>query len=115
MVKRDAGEVLVPLAAEICRSVDTAGKRIVIDPPEGLLEVNEARKPEAEARRGTAGDVDIVTIFPAMVEAALAEGVVGRAIERAGCRRAGARPADFTTTGTASSTTCRTAAGRGWC
>ena len=35
------GEVLVPLAAEICRSIDIAGKRIVIDPPDGLLEVNE--------------------------------------------------------------------------
>lgn len=35
------GEVLVPLAAEICRRIDPAGKRIVITPPEGLLELNE--------------------------------------------------------------------------
>ncbi len=34
------GEVLVPLVADICRIVDPAGKRIVIDPPEGLLELN---------------------------------------------------------------------------
>jgi 16S rRNA processing protein RimM len=34
------GEVLVPLAAEICTVIDPAGKRIVIDPPDGLLELN---------------------------------------------------------------------------
>jgi len=37
------GEVLVPLASEICRSIDAAGKRIVIAPPDGLLDVNERR------------------------------------------------------------------------
>ncbi len=36
----DRGEVLVPLAVEICRSIDPAAKRIVIDPPEGLIELN---------------------------------------------------------------------------
>jgi 16S rRNA processing protein RimM len=35
-----AGEVLVPLATEICTTIDPAGKRVVIDPPEGLLELN---------------------------------------------------------------------------
>lgn len=35
------GEVLVPLASEICRTIDPAGKRIVIAPPDGLLDVNE--------------------------------------------------------------------------
>ena len=34
------GEILVPLAAEICREIDPVGKRIVIDPPDGLIEVN---------------------------------------------------------------------------
>jgi 16S rRNA processing protein RimM len=38
------GEVLVPLAAEICTVIDPAGKRIVIDPPEGLLELNEGQR-----------------------------------------------------------------------
>ena len=33
-------EVMVPLAEEICREIDPAGKRIVIDPPAGLLELN---------------------------------------------------------------------------
>lgn len=34
------GEVLIPLAEEICISVDIATKRIVIVPPEGLLDLN---------------------------------------------------------------------------
>jgi 16S rRNA processing protein RimM len=33
-------EVMVPLAEEICREVDPAGKRIVIEPPAGLIELN---------------------------------------------------------------------------
>jgi 16S rRNA processing protein RimM len=37
-----SGEVLVPLAESICRRVDTASRVIVIDPPEGLLELNAA-------------------------------------------------------------------------
>jgi hypothetical protein len=32
--------VLVPFVVAICTTIDPAGKRIVIDPPEGLLEVN---------------------------------------------------------------------------
>lgn len=34
------GEVLIPLASEICTAIDPAEKRIVIDPPEGLLDLN---------------------------------------------------------------------------
>jgi 16S rRNA processing protein RimM len=34
------GEVLVPLAQEICRVVDVAGKRIVVEPIDGLVELN---------------------------------------------------------------------------
>ena len=34
------GEVLIPLVAQICIAIDTAAKRIVIDPPAGLLDVN---------------------------------------------------------------------------
>ena len=37
------GEVLVPLAADICVEIDVATKRIRIDPPEGLLDLNEVR------------------------------------------------------------------------
>jgi 16S rRNA processing protein RimM len=43
VVSTARGEVLVPLASEICRSIDVVGKRIVIEPPEGLLDLNEKR------------------------------------------------------------------------
>jgi 16S rRNA processing protein RimM len=33
-------EVLIPLALEICPAIDPASKRIVVDPPAGLLEAN---------------------------------------------------------------------------
>lgn len=33
-------EVLIPLAESICRVIDPAARRIVIDPPDGLLDVN---------------------------------------------------------------------------
>ena len=34
------GEIQVPLVHEICVAIDVAGKRIVIEPPEGLLDLN---------------------------------------------------------------------------
>jgi 16S rRNA processing protein RimM len=34
------GDVLVPLALEICTTIDPAGRRIVIAPPDGLLDLN---------------------------------------------------------------------------
>ncbi len=37
------GEVLVPMVDSICRLVDPASKRIVIEPPAGLIEANRAR------------------------------------------------------------------------
>lgn len=40
VVDRAGGQVLIPLVAGICTVVDPAGKRIVIDPPDGLIEVN---------------------------------------------------------------------------
>jgi 16S rRNA processing protein RimM len=43
VVDSAAGEVLIPLVAEICTLVDPAGKRIVIDPPDGLIEANARR------------------------------------------------------------------------
>ena len=35
------GEILIPLAAEICTTVDIGAKRIVVDAPEGLLDLND--------------------------------------------------------------------------
>ena len=40
VVAATRGEVLIPLVAEICTTIDLAGKRIVIDPPAGLLNLN---------------------------------------------------------------------------
>ena len=39
VVARKGGELLVPMVATICLEVDPVAKRIVIDPPEGLLEL----------------------------------------------------------------------------
>jgi 16S rRNA processing protein RimM len=43
VVESPRGEVLIPLAVDICVEIDVAGKRIRIDPPDGLLELNERR------------------------------------------------------------------------
>ena len=43
VVDGSAGEVLIPLAAEICTTIDPASKQIVIDPPEGLVDANARR------------------------------------------------------------------------
>ncbi|MCA1585002.1 MAG: ribosome maturation factor RimM, partial [Acidobacteria bacterium] len=39
VVRSRSGEVLIPLAVEICQ-VDVSARRIVVTPPAGLLEVN---------------------------------------------------------------------------
>jgi 16S rRNA processing protein RimM len=51
-VTRDGAEVLVPLIASMCPEIDVAGKRIVVDPPEGLLDVNRPA-PRATGARET--------------------------------------------------------------
>jgi len=38
VVENDGGDVLIPFAEAICTEVDIEKKRIVVDPPEGLLE-----------------------------------------------------------------------------
>ena len=40
VVASGGGEVLIPLVAEICTTIDTRAKRIVVMPPDGLLDVN---------------------------------------------------------------------------
>jgi 16S rRNA processing protein RimM len=44
VVQGERGEVLIPLAVDICTTIDPAGKRIVVDPPAGLIELNEPRR-----------------------------------------------------------------------
>ncbi len=39
VIARDGREQLIPAVAEIVRDVSVAGRRIVIDPPEGLLDL----------------------------------------------------------------------------
>ncbi len=39
VVQDGARELLIPLALSICVEIDTARKRIVVDPPEGLLDL----------------------------------------------------------------------------
>jgi 16S rRNA processing protein RimM len=41
VVARGDDEIYVPFVEPICRRVDPAGRVIVIDPPDGLLELNE--------------------------------------------------------------------------
>ena len=41
VVQTTNGEVLIPLAVDICTSIDPGAKRIVIAPPAGLLELTE--------------------------------------------------------------------------
>jgi 16S rRNA processing protein RimM len=39
VVPRQGGEAMIPLVDGICVSVDIAGRRVVVDPPEGLLDL----------------------------------------------------------------------------
>ena len=47
------GEILVPLAVDICVEIDVAAKRIRIDPPDGLLELNERGPAKGRLPRST--------------------------------------------------------------
>ncbi len=38
------GEVLIPLAADICVEIDVKARRIVVEPPEGLLDLNATKR-----------------------------------------------------------------------
>lgn len=40
VVAGTSGKILIPLAVAICTTIDVSAKRIVIDPPEGLLDLN---------------------------------------------------------------------------
>jgi len=40
VIQGETGEILVPLVQPMCPVIDVVGRRIVIDPPPGLLEVN---------------------------------------------------------------------------
>jgi 16S rRNA processing protein RimM len=44
VVQRGAGDVLIPMVDGICMEIDVAGRRIVVEPPEGLLDVNVTKR-----------------------------------------------------------------------
>jgi 16S rRNA processing protein RimM len=52
------GEVLVPLTLAICVDIDVAAKRIRLEPPEGLIELNETRGSRKAASPAKAGPHD---------------------------------------------------------
>jgi 16S rRNA processing protein RimM len=43
VVEGEGGEILIPLTTSICTDIDVDARRIRIEPPEGLLELNEDR------------------------------------------------------------------------
>jgi 16S rRNA processing protein RimM len=45
VVEGERGEIQIPMTAGICISVDPAARRIVVDPPEGLVELNMTSRP----------------------------------------------------------------------
>ena len=47
VVTGERGEVLIPLVAAICVSIDPAARRIVLDPPEGLIDLNAVPQDKA--------------------------------------------------------------------
>jgi 16S rRNA processing protein RimM len=55
VVEAGNGEVLIPLAQDICSPIDVSRKRIVVRPPGGLLELNAN---PAKAGRGAGSDAD---------------------------------------------------------
>ena len=52
VVETPQGEVLVPLADAICRVIDPDARRIVINPPAGLLELNAPSATPRALKRG---------------------------------------------------------------
>ena len=44
VVHTRSGDVLIPMVEGICRSVDAPGKRIVVELPEGLLDLNVTKR-----------------------------------------------------------------------
>ena len=53
LVRREGVEVDVPLVAGICVSIDAGAGSIVIDPPDGLLDVNRPAARRRRRRRGS--------------------------------------------------------------
>ena len=44
VVESASGDVLIPMVEGICVAVDVAGRKIVVEPPEGLLDLNVTKR-----------------------------------------------------------------------
>jgi 16S rRNA processing protein RimM len=55
VVSAGTDEVLIPFVAEICLEIDTDRKRVVIAPPDGLLELNSEPQRSAQSRERPQG------------------------------------------------------------
>ena len=44
VVESTNGDVLIPMVEGICVAVDVAGRKIVVAPPEGLLDLNVTKR-----------------------------------------------------------------------
>jgi 16S rRNA processing protein RimM len=44
VVKGSRGEILIPLAIAVCVEIDVGAHRIRIDPPDGLIELNDTKR-----------------------------------------------------------------------
>ena len=56
-VAASSGEVLIPFAVSLCPTIDVERRLVVVDAPEGLLEVNQPARParrRAGRTKGTA-------------------------------------------------------------
>ncbi len=47
----ERGEILIPLASAICVEVDVVARRVVVEPPDGLLELNSRLAPDRPGTR----------------------------------------------------------------
>jgi len=93
------GSFDIPFATEICRSVDLESKRMVVELPDGLADLQawpadsssgtQAVVSERQSESAAVADrsetsplrFDVVTIFPKMFEPLLAEGIIARGIK----------------------------------
>jgi 16S rRNA processing protein RimM len=44
VVESSQGDVLIPIVEGICVDIDVAGRKVVVEPPEGLLELNVTKR-----------------------------------------------------------------------
>ena len=44
VVERSDGDVLIPMVEGICVDIDVAGRKVTVEPPEGLLDLNVTKR-----------------------------------------------------------------------